>query len=207
MKKIMLVVCMCSISLMSISQIITIKDNKTNLPLEMVSIVSIQPRIATFTNVKGQADITDFKTSEKIELRLIGYKAIQKSYVELELLSFEIVLEDAGLSLDEVVISATRWTQNKNDVPEKISSISAKDVALQNPQTAADLLGSSGEVFIQKSQGGGGSPMIRGFSTNRLLITVDGVRMNTAIFRSGNLQNVISIDPFAVEHTEVLFGP
>ena len=207
MKKIMLVVCMCFISLLSISQTITIKDKKTNLPLEMVSIVSNQPRVATFTNAKGQADITDFKTSEKIELRLIGYKAIQKSYSELALMSFEIAMEDAGLSLDEVVISATRWTQNKNDVPEKITTISAKDVALQNPQTAADLLGSSGEVFIQKSQGGGGSPMIRGFSTNRLLITVDGVRMNTAIFRSGNLQNVISIDPFTVENTEVLFGP
>ncbi len=49
--------------------------------------------------------------------------------------------------------------------------------------------------------------MIRGFATNRLLITVDGVRMNTAIFRSGNVQNVISLDPFAVERTEVLFGP
>lgn len=49
--------------------------------------------------------------------------------------------------------------------------------------------------------------MIRGFSTNRLLYAVDGVRMNTAIFRAGNLQNVISLDPFATERTEVLFGP
>jgi hemoglobin/transferrin/lactoferrin receptor protein len=49
--------------------------------------------------------------------------------------------------------------------------------------------------------------MIRGFATNRLLYSVDGVRMNTAIFRSGNIQNVISLDPFAAEHTEVLFGP
>ncbi|MDG1767154.1 MAG: TonB-dependent receptor [Flavobacteriales bacterium] len=63
------------------------------------------------------------------------------------------------------------------------------------------------KVFIQKSQQGGGSPMIRGFATNRLLYTVDGVRMNTAIFRGGNIQNVISLDPFAIERTEVLFGP
>lgn len=49
--------------------------------------------------------------------------------------------------------------------------------------------------------------MIRGFATNRLIYTVDGVRMNTAIFRGGNLQNVISLDPFATERTEVLFGP
>ncbi|MFO8087845.1 MAG: TonB-dependent receptor, partial [Bacteroidales bacterium] len=64
-----------------------------------------------------------------------------------------------------------------------------------------------GKVYIQKSQQGGGSPMIRGFATNRLLYTIDGVRMNTAIFRGGNLQNVISLDPFATESTEVLFGP
>ncbi|MCK5033472.1 MAG: TonB-dependent receptor, partial [Calditrichia bacterium] len=31
--------------------------------------------------------------------------------------------------------------------------------------------------------------------------------MNTAIFRSGNLHNVISFDPFSIEKTEILFGP
>ena len=49
--------------------------------------------------------------------------------------------------------------------------------------------------------------MIRGFATNRLLYAVDGVRMNTAIFRSGNIQNVINLDPFATERVEILFGP
>src|SRR5690554_7329007 len=48
--------------------------------------------------------------------------------------------------------------------------------------------------------------MIRGFSTNRLLYTIDGVRMNTAIFRGGNVQNVISLDAFAMESAEILFG-
>ena len=37
--------------------------------------------------------------------------------------------------------------------------------------------------------------MIRGFATNRLIYSVDGVRMNTAIFRAGNIQNVINLDP------------
>ncbi|WP_238531658.1 TonB-dependent receptor plug domain-containing protein [Nitritalea halalkaliphila] len=60
---------------------------------------------------------------------------------------------------------------------------------------------------MQKSQQGGGSPMIRGFSANRLLYTVDGIRMNSAIFRSGNLHNVISLDPLSIQSTEVFFGP
>jgi hemoglobin/transferrin/lactoferrin receptor protein len=103
------------------------------------------------------------------------------------------------LSVNEVVVSANRWKQQSAEIPAKISSIQTKDIALQNPQTAADLLTISGKVFMQKSQQGGGSPMIRGFATNRLLYAIDGVRMNTAIFRGGNIQNVISLDPFATE--------
>ena len=49
--------------------------------------------------------------------------------------------------------------------------------------------------------------MIRGFAANSVLIVVDGVRMNNAIFRSGNLQNIISIDPNVLEKAEVIFGP
>ena len=49
--------------------------------------------------------------------------------------------------------------------------------------------------------------MIRGFATNRLFLSVDGVRMNNAIFRSGNIQNIISIDPFAIQQTEIIAGP
>lgn len=109
--------------------------------------------------------------------------------------------------LNEVVISANRWEQNLREVSSRVTKIGAQQIQFQNPQTAADLLGLSNQVFIQKSQLGGGSPMIRGFATNRVLLVVDGVRMNNAIFRSGNLQNVISLDANAIEETEVIFGP
>ncbi|MBP6334722.1 MAG: TonB-dependent receptor [Bacteroidia bacterium] len=189
------------------SQVLTIKDKATQQALEMASIASENPKVFSISDIRGHADISLFKNAAIIEIRLLGYKTERKSYAELEQLSFNILLTQSGLSLDEVVISATRWRQSSRDVPGKISSISTKEVRLQNPQTAADLLAVSGKVFLQKSQQGGGSPMIRGFSTNRLLYSVDGVRMNTAIFRSGNLQNVISLDPFATEKTEVFFGP
>ncbi len=189
------------------SQIVTISDNETGKMLDLVSLISEAPRAFSTTNGEGQADISAFEGSKKIEIRLLGYKTADRSYSEIEAANFKIQLTRTNINLDQVVISATRWQQSTGNIPSKITVISAKEVAFQNPQTAADLLGTSGEVYIQKSQQGGGSPMIRGFSTNRLLYTVDGVRMNTAIFRSGNLQNVINIDPFAIEETEVLFGP
>jgi hemoglobin/transferrin/lactoferrin receptor protein len=110
-------------------------------------------------------------------------------------------------TLGEVVVSVNKWEQKLNEVPNRITKITQQQVIIQNPQTTADLLAQSGTVFIQKSQLGGGSPMIRGFATNRVLLSVDGVRMNNAIYRSGNIQNVISIDPLSIESAEVIFGP
>lgn len=109
--------------------------------------------------------------------------------------------------LNEVVVSANRWEQNLSQVPARIAKIEKSTIQFFNPQTAADLLGLSNQVFIQKSQLGGGSPMLRGFATNRVLLVVDGVRLNNAIFRGGNVQNVISLDANAIQESEVIFGP
>lgn len=101
-----------------------------------------------------------------------------------------------------------------NRRPEKLTEITNKLVLIDKEvlntyqsRTTADLLSIKGEVFIQKSQQGGGSPMIRGYSANHLLIVVDGIRMNNAIDRSGNLHNILSIDPSMIRETEILIGP
>ncbi|MEQ1798288.1 MAG: TonB-dependent receptor [Lacibacter sp.] len=109
--------------------------------------------------------------------------------------------------LGEVIISFNKWELKQNEVPNKITKISKDQILRNNPQTSADLLAQTGTIFVQKSQLGGGSPMIRGFATNRILLVVDGVRMNNAIYRSGNLQNIISVDALALETAEVIFGP
>ncbi|MEN0002909.1 MAG: TonB-dependent receptor plug domain-containing protein, partial [Bacteroidota bacterium] len=189
------------------AQTTTVTDRATGEPLVMATLSSEQPKVFAITDENGQVELGLFREATAIEISSLGYESLQLSYYELEQRNFKIRLQPTDFSFDQVVISATRWRQSSGNVPMKISTISEQEVALQNPQTAADLLGASGEVFIQKSQQGGGSPMIRGFSSNRLLYAVDGVRMNTAIFRAGNLQNVISLDPFAIEKTEVFFGP
>jgi hemoglobin/transferrin/lactoferrin receptor protein len=189
------------------AQTVTVRDQETGKPLEGVTLNSTDPIEFTITNSQGQTNVSDFAGARHIRVRSLGYLTLTCSFEEMEESGFEILMEPSNLNLEEVVVSATRWRQVTGNIPSLIVAISSREVALENPQTAADLLGLSGKVFIQKSQQGGGSPMIRGFATNRLVYTVDGVRMNTAIFRSGNLQNVINLDPFATDQTEVLFGP
>jgi len=112
-----------------------------------------------------------------------------------------------SISLDEIVISANKTPESKKNVAQQIEVLTAKDIANSQSQTTADLIGSTGSVFIQKSQLGGGSPVIRGFEANRILLVVDGVRMNNIIYRSGHLQNIITLDNAILERAEILFGP
>lgn len=186
--------------------VMTVIDYETKLPIESVTLSSNDPQANAVTNILGQANISDFLNANEITIRRIGYEIYVVSYETIKNNKFVVELIQTSTQMEEMVLSATKWKQSLNKIPSKISKISQKDVGLLNPQTAADLLGVSGEIFIQKSQQGGGSPMIRGFSTNRLLYSIDGVRMNTAIFRAGNIQNVISLDPLAIENTEVFFG-
>ena len=191
----------------SIAQQVTVQESGSNTPLSNVLIYVAENGDIIFTNSKGHADISKFKGEKKIYFRHFGFQTQSFSWEVLEGNNFKISLESDLLTLDAAVISANRWSQNQQDTPEKVRRLDQGKLMLRNPANTADWLGSSGEVFIQKSQLGGGSPMIRGFSANRLLYSVDGVRMNTAIFRSGNLQNVISLDPFSVANTEIQFGP
>jgi hemoglobin/transferrin/lactoferrin receptor protein len=187
------------------AQVITVKDNVTRQPVTHAVLNS--GTVTAKSNAKGQINTTNLTGNDQLTISSPGYRSEVLDYSKLQEMKYTVYLQESNISLDAVVISASRWQQTKRQVPNKITTIQQKDVIFQNPQTSADLLGQSGEVYIQKSQMTGGSPMIRGFATNRVLITVDGVRMNTAIFRSGNLQNVISLDPLATENVEVLFGP
>jgi len=172
-----------------------------------VTIQSKEKSVFTTTNNLGEADISEMKGAKDILFQYLGFEDLITSYSELKEKNFTIELQKSSLILEEAVISATRWNNLNTTTPSKVITISPEEIEFNNPQTAADMLGNTGKVFIQKSQQGGGSPMIRGFATSRLIYSVDGVRMNNAIFRGGNIQNVISIDANTLDRSEVLFGP
>ena len=112
-----------------------------------------------------------------------------------------------AITLDEVVVAVNKVTETKRNIAQQIDILNASQISTSQSQTTADLLAGAGNVFIQKSQLGGGSTVIRGFEANRTLLVVDGVRMNNIIYRSGHLQNIVTIDNNALDRVEILFGP
>ena len=110
-------------------------------------------------------------------------------------------------NIEEIKINSKKITIDKNQTPSQIEIFSKEKIEFQNFQSTADMLANSGALFVQKSQQGGGSPVIRGFESSRILLLVDGVRMNNLIFRSGHLQNVITVDQNLLEAALVQYGP
>ena len=99
----------------------------------------------------------------------------------------EVVDSLAEKELVEIVVSGNKFAEKKKNIVQKIDIISSSYIRKANAQNMGDLLMSTGNVFVQKSQQGGSSPVIRGFEASRVLFVVDGVRMNNLIYRSGHL--------------------
>lgn len=112
-----------------------------------------------------------------------------------------------SISLDEIVVSANKVSESKKNVAQQIKVISSPEISVLNAQNTADLLQNTANIFVQKSQQGGGSPSLRGFEASRILLVIDGIRMNNIIYRAGHLQNIITLDNFILERVEVLQGP
>jgi hemoglobin/transferrin/lactoferrin receptor protein len=137
----------------------------------------------------------------KLFLSLISFLLI--SVAQAQITKQDTTIKD----LNEIVISANKFPEKKLNVAQRIEVINSKYINKVNAQNTGDLLISTGNVFVQKSQQGGSSPVIRGFEASRVLLVIDGVRMNNLIYRSGHLQNAITVDQNMLESMEVLYGP
>ncbi|MCH1444382.1 MAG: TonB-dependent receptor, partial [Flavobacteriaceae bacterium] len=200
-----LIISLFFVSSFSFSQQVSVKDETSNENLSDVVIFNEDKSESIITDLNGVVDLSIFSENEKIYFQLLGYSTLELLKGSV-LNGSSIYLQSESQNLEEVILSVARSESNVNQIAEKVSVIKSEDLFLSSPASGAELLELSPGIRVQKSQGGGGSPIIRGFEANRVLIVVDGVRMNNAIYRSGHLQNSITIDPSIIERAEIIFG-
>lgn len=163
-------------------------------------------KVADATDYDGKIVVSDMKYNYALNFQFIGYEDLRVEFYQIRNNGGIVRMQVQAVVTQEVVVIGRR-DDTPEDVPYHIQKVDKKDIALTNSQTAADALRDHGGVFVQKSQMGGGSPIVRGFEANRVLLVVDGVRMNNAIYRDGHLQNAITIDNSMLERIEVIYGP
>lgn len=191
----------------SVAQNIFVYDQQAGNPIPNVVIFNADKTKTGLTNNLGLVDISGFSADEVISFQHPSYVAVELDLNAIENLKFKVPLNQKLIILNEVIVAASKWETKSNEIPNKIEKIKRRDIVFNNPATSADMIASGNQVYVQKSQLGGGSPMIRGFAANKILMVVDGIRMNNAIYRSGNLHNVLQADVNSIEEAEIIFGP
>ena len=170
-KKILLFFLFTSVSF---GQQITIRDSETNEVLSDVAVFNDSRDKSTISDLNGNVDLGLFSNENKIYFQLLGYSLLELYLDDIEDESI-VLLSQESQNLDEVILSVARSASNVNQIAEKVSVIKSEDLFISSPSSGAEMLELSPGVRIQKSQGGGGSPIIRGFEANRVLIVVDGI--------------------------------
>ncbi len=119
----------------------------------------------------------------------------------------KITLRQRVIKLNRVVVTATRTNRCVTDVSYPINIVSEKSIIERNAKTTAEALREETGIFVQKTSHGGGSAIIRGLSSNQILILVDGIRLNNSTYRFGNHQYLTTIDNLSLQRIEVVRGP
>lgn len=178
-----------------------------NNPIEGVFVSSSQHTYGVLSERSGNANLSEFEEDEILTITHSSYATIRVRKGDLSDGQI-ITLRLKDVNLPEVYVRhPLRYFLVEDDEAGQIESIPQDIVRIENPPNSADMLQNTGFVAVQKSQGGGGSPIIRGFEANKLLLVVDGIRMNNAIYRSGHLQNSLTVDNTMLSKTEIIFGP
>jgi hemoglobin/transferrin/lactoferrin receptor protein len=189
----------------STAQIITVLDEESEFPIVKVAVVNEDNSKHIVSDKNGKIDLSIFNENEILSFRHVTY--IEFEVLKRQLTGDKIYLRSNSHHLKEVFLSSSKSKESRKRIAEQVAVFSIQDIQRLSPQTSADLLAEIPGIKVQKSQFGGGSPVLRGMEANRVLLVVDGVRMNNAIYRKGHLQNSISVSPNMLDRVEVIFGP
>jgi hemoglobin/transferrin/lactoferrin receptor protein len=189
------------------AQTLTIVENDLGIPVKGVSISNKDKSIIVFTNNEGKAALSAFSKNADLFVYHYSYAKLKTNYRELRQKGFLVALNKVTEKLEEVVLSLSKGRENLDRIAEQTVIFTAKEIQKKSPQTSADLLALAPGIKVQKTQFGGGSPVLRGMESNRVLLVIDGVRLNNAIYRKGHLQNTLTVSPSMLDRVEVIFGP
>lgn len=157
-------------------------------------------KFAPKSNSVPLAQLTPERT---ILVRAMGFEELLIPWVQLELGDSVFFLRPLGVYLADFPVIGLRLPVFSTG--REVLRVERQAIEDVQAPTTAEVLERNG-VFVQRSQLGGGSPVLRGFEASRILLVVDGIRLNHAAFRTGHLQQIIRTDALALESIDLVYG-
>ena len=186
----------------------TVTDGESGRPLAGITVSVTGTTLGAATDASGQFELNSVADGDcQLRISAVGYETLYRKVTAPVAGALALTLEKAVILLNnEIVITAQRFESQSFDAPQAVSVLSPNYIRQTAPRSTPELLMGTTGVFVQKTNHGGGSPIVRGLMGNQILLLMDGIRLNNATYRYGPNQYLATVDPLVLERVEVTRG-
>jgi len=187
----------------------TVRDAYTGAPITGVHVLVVGTAVGAVTDSKGQYRIEYLPLGTyTIRASHINYTTSEKYNVivrEDYTARCDFILTQKAFTAEEILVSAEPYRLRSVPVTQGKTTITRRELELQNSRNAAEVLESIPGLQILDSGGasGGKRVSLRGGAANQVLVLLDGRRINSGQDDTVDLSNLpVSI----IENIEVVKG-
>ncbi|MEL6252240.1 MAG: SusC/RagA family TonB-linked outer membrane protein [Bacteroidota bacterium] len=175
-------------------------DAEGSTPLEGVNVVVKGSTKGAITNSGGEFSLDEVKSSDVLVFSYLGYGTMEQAVGNETF--FNISLEEGGINLDEVTVTALGIKRASKSLGYAIQEVSGEDLqVVKTPNLLNNLTGKVAGVTITQGGSGVGSSariVIRGESSlsgdNQPLFVVNGIPISNANGGNGRSQGNLEAD-------------
>lgn len=188
----------------------TVVDTKMDKPLRNATVMITETGTGVYSDEIGFYSIgLPAEGTYTITASVIGYQPTRKTVAVGAdgINNYNLYLQPTFITLNnEYVVTARRIETGNFASPEAVTIIGDVEMDHESPRTVPEALQGTAGVYMQKTNHGGGSPIIRGLTGHQNLMLIDGIRLNNATFRSGPNQYLSTVNPEMLQTIEVVRG-
>ncbi|GHA31291.1 TonB-dependent receptor [Salinimicrobium marinum] len=181
-----------------------VKDESTNQPVVGATVYISKLDIGTITDLDGEFSFQGISNGTyNLLVSSLGYSSRTRSIVVPSKEALEIILSPSAIEMEEIIIS-TPFHQLQSENVMKVERATLEEISRTGAINLAEGLTQIAGVESITTGTGIGKPVIRGLSSNRVLVYTQGVRFENQQFGD---EHGLGISDSGVESVEVIKGP
>ncbi|MEZ4802677.1 MAG: TonB-dependent receptor [Gelidibacter sp.] len=182
----------------------TISDKSTNEPIVFANVYLPQLEKGTTTDEKGNFTINNLPNGTyKIVVSIIGYETLSQNITLPLSESLTMAINPSTIEMEEVIVS-TPFHKLQSENVMKVERESVSDLKSKGSVTLSEGISNIAGVETVTTGLSIGKPVIRGLSSNRVLVYTQGVRLENQQFGD---EHGLGLNDAGIESVEVIKGP
>lgn len=179
---------------------------RDSTPLAGARVSLVETGRVTTTDSKGRYQFAGVaRGSYGLSFAMVGYAPkVFRLRVEDSDLTFDVTLQPSLVELPDVQVTASPLATTALNSPQPTAVLGSADLAMTGAPTLGETASSLPGVRSVSTGAGIGKPVIRGLTSNRVLVLADGQRMETAQWGDEHGPNIETADAARIE---VIRGP